>query len=63
MKVDLVSDEIMTSLLSDTVTSQGIVASFSKPEIDFNHFETGKDIAPLILISDKLSDPGTYTNE
>lgn len=57
-------DEKVISKIGDTVTSQGIVASFMKPSYDIKFaFKTIKDSClikdkPLILVLDELSDPG-----
>jgi len=56
LKYEYCSDSIMNSI-SDTVTSQGIVAAFEKPK-QFQMNELKSNISPLLLVLDRIADPG-----
>lgn len=56
LKYDYCSDSIINSV-SDTITSQGIVAAFDKPK-QFQLTELNGNISPLLLVLDRVADPG-----
>ena len=56
LKYDYCSDIIMNSI-SDTITSQGIVAAFDKPK-QFQLTELKSNTSPLLLVLDRIADPG-----
>ncbi len=63
-EVDIVSDTIMRKCFSDVENAQGVVASFARPDRDtYLAGKEGKekgdsDQQPLLVLLDRLSDPG-----
>lgn len=51
-------DSDILSKVSNVENSQGIIALFNKPNIPLNFNKINPLIPPLILVCDKLSDPG-----
>lgn len=61
LPLEMVDDSIFKKELSDTISSQGMVAIFEKPakktEIEIE-FSSSSNKAPLIVVMDQLADPG-----
>jgi len=54
--LEMVSEELMASALSDVEMPQGVVATFLRPTLKAARRPAGE--APLVLVLDQVSDPG-----
>jgi tRNA G18 (ribose-2'-O)-methylase SpoU len=56
---EIVADGLFNAELADTVSSQGIVATFQKPpRVDTIDVALFADAPPLVVIMDGVADPG-----
>ena len=60
--LEMVSEGLMASALSDVETHQGVVATFARPTpiqaLQGSRSRRAPEAAPLVLLLDKVSDPG-----